>query len=176
MNRRTHTTHIIITNFSAKQNSLSSSFYYCYYSYSYSYSYRCSFRFTTIQTTTIAITTASSSSSLFAPLPAPLIISSASRWPRARLYLIFSSLASPRSNTRLRWNRAKRTRWGRCPFSASTRRTSFLSLFCLLLLYLSSSHGLSSSSLIEYYKVMPTTLSEMWASFMKRILHKRAHK
>ena len=92
MNRRTHTTHIIITNFSAKQNSLSSSFYYFYYSYSYSYSYRCSFRFTTIQTTTIAKTTASSSSSLFAPLPAPLIISSASRWPRARLYLIFPPL------------------------------------------------------------------------------------
>jgi hypothetical protein len=32
---------------------------------------------------------------------------------------------------------------------------------------------LSSSSLIEYYKVM-TTVSEMWAFFMKRILHKRA--
>jgi hypothetical protein len=33
---------------------------------------------------------------------------------------------------------------------------------------------LSSSSLIEYYKVMTTTVSEMWAFFMKRILHKRA--
>jgi len=167
MNRRTHTTHIIITN-NAKQNSLSSSFYYSYYSYSYSYYYRCSFRFTTIQTTTIAKTTTSSSSSLFALLPAPLIISAASQWPRARLYLIFSSLASPRSNTRLRWNRAKRTRWGRCPFSGSTRRTSYFLLIDFFLCLLTGCVRL----LWEYNnkKWWRRRFPQMWAFFVMHIL------